>query len=101
MEGEIRRIAKFLEIEVPEDKWPAILEHCSFKYMKENASRMSPPGAEAAWENGGETFIYKGTNGRWKESLTAEDVKRYDEKAKAELGEEGANWLANGGHISK
>ena len=32
--GEIRRIADFLDIEIDEARWPAILEHCSFAYMK-------------------------------------------------------------------
>ena len=35
MEGEIRRIAGFLEIDVDEATWPAIVEHCTFDYMKD------------------------------------------------------------------
>jgi aryl sulfotransferase len=36
MPGQIREIAKFLDIKIDEEKWPAILEHCSFDYMKKN-----------------------------------------------------------------
>ena len=32
---QIQRIAKFLEIEIDPLQWNAILEHCSFNYMKE------------------------------------------------------------------
>jgi hypothetical protein len=33
-EPEIRGIAKFLDFDVPDDKWPAILEYTSFAWMK-------------------------------------------------------------------
>ncbi len=42
--GQIRRIADFLEIPVDESRWPAILEHCSFDYMKANATKSVPLG---------------------------------------------------------
>ena len=38
----------------------------------------------------------KGTNGRWTELLTAQDVTAYDARARAEPGEDGAYWLATG-----
>jgi len=38
MPGEIRRIAEFLEIPINELRWNAILEHCSFEWMKKNAT---------------------------------------------------------------
>lgn len=96
MGGEIRRVAKFLDIEIDGKSWPVILEHSSFKWMKTNSSTVSPPGAEMFWENGGNTFINKGTNGRWVDLLTPEDNARYEARVRRELGEEGAEWLANG-----
>src|SRR5690349_9367467 len=36
--GEIRRIATFLEIPIDESRWEAILEYCSFAWMKAHAS---------------------------------------------------------------
>jgi aryl sulfotransferase len=89
----IRRIAAFLDIEIDEARFPAIVEHCSFDYMKKNATKAVPLGG-AFWDGGAETFIHKGTNGRWRDLLTAEDCARYEEKARAELGEECAKWLA-------
>ena len=70
MEGEIRRIADFLGIEVAADRWPAIVEHCAFDWMKANAAKAAPLGG-VFWDGGAETFINKGTNGRWREVLTA------------------------------
>ena len=41
-------------------------------------------------------LINKGTNGRWKETLTPEDVAAYEARAVRELGPECARWLATG-----
>ncbi|MGL5803934.1 MAG: sulfotransferase domain-containing protein, partial [Xenococcaceae cyanobacterium] len=65
MPQQIQRIAEFLEIPIDESKWETILEHCSFDYMKQHASQSTPLGG-IVWEGGAETFIYKGTNGRWR-----------------------------------
>lgn len=101
LEGEIRRIAKFLEIEVPEEKWPDVVDHSSFEYMKKNAGRLTGAIAELVFEGGGDTLINKGSNGRWKDLLTKEEIREYEERAKLELGEECARWLANGGHLAR
>ena len=95
MPAEIRRIASFLEIPINENNWDAIVEHCTFKYMKENATQSVPLGG-AFWDGGAKTFIHKGTNGRWHDTLTAEDISAYEQKALDELGPECAKWLANG-----
>ncbi|HKY91167.1 MAG TPA: sulfotransferase domain-containing protein [Nevskiaceae bacterium] len=93
--GEMRRIAKFLDIAIDESRWPAIVEHCTFDWMKRHASRSAPMGG-ALWEGGGETFINKGSNGRWTDTLTVEDCARYERRAVEELGAECARWLKFG-----
>ncbi len=95
MPGQIRRIAEFLDVPINEEKWPAILEHCSFDYMKANASQSAPLGG-VLWEGGAKTFINKGTNGRWHDLLSAEDIARYEAKALEELGPNCSQWLAQG-----
>ncbi|KAI7235699.1 P-loop containing nucleoside triphosphate hydrolase protein [Hortaea werneckii] len=94
LEGEIRRVAHFLEIEIPEEKWPDVVHHCTFKYMKENEARLSPEYAEVIFTSN--ALINKGDNGRWTNLLTKEDIDRFENKAKMELGEEAADWLAGG-----
>jgi aryl sulfotransferase len=98
MAGEIRRIAEFLEIPVDPSRWDAIVEHCSFEYMKKNATKTVPLGG-AFWDGGAETFINKGTNDRWRDILTPSDVKAYERRAQSELGEACADWLATGNSI--
>ena len=95
MPGQIRRIAEFLKIPIDETNWDAILEHCSFDYMKQNATQSVPLGG-IFWEGGAQTFIHKGTNGRWRDTLTAEESQKYEKMAKEELGDACAHWLATG-----
>jgi len=95
MPGQIRRIADFLGVPIDEDRWPAILEHCGFDYMKANATKSVPLGG-AFWDGGAETFVHKGTNGRWRDVLTEDDCRRYEEAARRELGDACAHWLATG-----
>jgi aryl sulfotransferase len=94
-EGQIRRVAAFLGVAVDPADWPAILEHCSFAYMKRNAAKSAPLGG-GLWEGGAETFIHKGTNDRWRNVLSAAESAAYERKAVEELGAECAGWLASG-----
>jgi aryl sulfotransferase len=95
LEGEMRRIADFLDCDIAEDRWPVILDHCSFDYMKQHAANVVPL-AGAIFEGGASVFINKGVNGRWRDVLTDRDVADYERKAREELGEECAAWLARG-----
>ena len=95
MAREIRGIAEFLDIPIKESRWEAILEHCSFEWMKKNATKTVPLGG-AFWDAGAEVFINKGVNGRWSQTLTPEEVAEYETRSRSELGDECAHWLATG-----
>jgi aryl sulfotransferase len=95
MPGEIRRIATFLDIAIDESKWDAILEHCSFAYMKAHAAQSVPFGG-SLFEGGAETFMHEGVNGRWKDMFTPQDIEHYEQGAREKLGVDCAYWLATG-----
>jgi aryl sulfotransferase len=95
MPGQIRQIAAFLDIPIAESTWAAILEHCSFEYMKQHAT-LSAPGGGIFWEGGAQTFIYKGTNGRWREVLSQAESEKYEVMAREKLGTSCAHWLTTG-----
>lgn len=95
MPGQMRRMAGFLDIEIDESRWEQILEYCSFDWMKAHATQ-SVPLAGAFWDAGAGVFINKGRNGVWRDGLTADDSRRYEERAVAELGPECAGWLLTG-----
>jgi aryl sulfotransferase len=95
MPSEIRQIAAFLNTSIDEKKWSAIIEHCSFDYMKAHASE-SAPFEGNIFEGGATTFMHKGVNGRWGDVLTPEDIECYEKTAVEKLGAECADWLSNG-----
>jgi aryl sulfotransferase len=91
--AEIRRIAGFLEIPIDADRFPTILRRCSFEYMKESADLLLPG---EFWEGGASTFFHKGSNGRWRDVLTREDVAHYDALVADRLPPDCARWLETG-----
>lgn len=95
MPGEIRKIAEFIETPIDETQWEFILRHCSFDYMKENSAKSAPLGGDF-WDGGAQSFIHKGTNGRWREILSAQESAKYEHRAAEELDRECAHWLATG-----
>lgn len=94
MAREIKRVATFLEVDVDAAKWPQIFEHCSFDYMREASKKIDL--LEKFFKGGGETFIHKGTNGRWKDVLSAREIARCDEVAARYLTPDCARWLKTG-----
>lgn len=95
MPGEMQRIAAFLDIPIDEARWPDIVSYCSFDWMKQNAAISVPLGG-AFWDGGAATFINKGVNGRWTDTLSPEESMEYEARAERELGKDCARWLATG-----
>ncbi|MFH0788545.1 MAG: sulfotransferase domain-containing protein [Pseudomonadota bacterium] len=95
LSGEIIKMATFLEMDIQTLKMEDILQHCSFQYMKTHSATYAPVGGKP-FKGGSGSFFYKGTNRRWEEVLSAEEVKQYEKKAEERLGPECAHWLATG-----
>ena len=94
-EGEMRRIADFLGIELAEDVWPEIVEAAGFTAMKGAAEQLMPQ-AGGVWKGGGDTFINKGTNRRWEDVCQTADLARYEAKVSAEFSPSLAAWCEHG-----
>lgn len=95
LDGEMRRIAEFLEIEVSEELWPKLAEAAKFESMKAKAKELMPT-ADEIWQGGGNTFLHKGTNGRWNGAVDQADLELYDAKVKEEFSPELAHWIEFG-----
>jgi aryl sulfotransferase len=92
--GAIRDVADFLDVTIDETMFPAIVEHCSLDFMKKRAVRVESLAKN--FEGGGANFINKGTNGRWKDVLSAEDIAKCDAVAAQNLSPDCAHWLRTG-----
>ncbi|MEO8392635.1 MAG: sulfotransferase domain-containing protein [Chloroflexota bacterium] len=93
--GEIRRVADYLSIDVAPDLLASIAHQVTFSSMKENAEQIVP-GIERIFKGGAQTFINKGTNGRWRDVLTEDDLKLYAAAVARELTPDCAAWLEHG-----
>ncbi len=98
LEGEIRRIAGFLEIAHSDDAFARITESCRFETAKKNADRIAGDMGET-FRDGNQTFFHRGTNGRWRDVLTEEDLALY-RQAMDRLPPDLAHWLENGGAVT-
>lgn len=91
--GEMRGIAAFLDIDVPEKKWPAVVQHCTFEAMRESGQVAN---MDNMFEGGIKGFIFKGTNGRWKDVLNEDDVAAYRARVAELLPADAARWMEFG-----
>jgi aryl sulfotransferase len=94
LEGEMRRIAEFLDLEVPADRWPALVESCTFEGMRARGDEVGD--FSQHFEGGTEGFLFKGTNGRWRDVLTADELAAYERRVADALPADAADWLAHG-----
>ncbi len=92
--GEMRRVAAHLGIEIPGSKWPAVIERCTFEGMRKADKAIGD--FAFAFEGGIEGFLFKGTNGRWRDVLTDEEVAAYHRRAAESLPQEAARWIEGG-----
>lgn len=95
LQSQMRRIARFLEVDVPEERWPVIVEHCSFDYMKRTGAAV-PRTIGLALNGAASTFLNRGTSGRWRDVLPPDDVLAYERAALEHLGAHCARWLESG-----
>jgi aryl sulfotransferase len=91
LEKEVRRIAAFLGIAIDEKLLPGILERCSFDWMKTNADRIGDFGD--MFQGGGQSFFFKGTNGRWQTVLTPEELAAYERRSRECMPADLKAWL--------
>lgn len=98
LDGQMREIADYLEIKVPEELWPDVVNRCTFSQVKKDPSKVVGENIAFAFKGGADSFIYKGTNKRWVGVLDEDDLDLY-ERAMAKLPDEYAAWLQDGSKI--
>lgn len=94
LDAEMRRIADFCGIDVDDERWDEIVDSARFATMKRDAKKLAP-GAERAFKGGANSFIYKGTGGRWRDVLTDAELALYERSAR-QLDPHLRDWLENG-----
>jgi aryl sulfotransferase len=96
LSGEIRRLADYLAIDIDDGELDRITEAATFDQMKKAYEPMDAR-MRSAFKGGADAFLFKGTNGRWREVLEPEDLVLYDEAKARVLSPDCAAWLEAGG----
>ncbi|HET9771948.1 MAG TPA: sulfotransferase domain-containing protein [Acidimicrobiia bacterium] len=94
LDGEMRRVAGHLGIPLDEAAWPELVDAARFESMKSSGRELLGPMDRFA--GGPDAFLYKGSNGRWRDALTEDDLVLYDKMA-ARLDPGLRDWLEGKG----
>lgn len=93
--GEIRRVARYLEIDVTDELIGKIARATTFDSMKKQVDLLVPD-HEVTFRTGADVFVNKGTTGRWRNVLEDEDLALYQAVVDRKLTPDCAHWLENG-----
>lgn len=95
LEAEMRRIADRLEIVVPDQTWPELVEAATFALMKKRSADLVPDERLGIMKST-DAFFRSGSGGEWRQWLTDEDLARYDERVAELAAPDLAAWLHHG-----
>lgn len=93
--GEMRRIARFLDIAVPESILLDLVKAATFEEMR-RVGEVLMPRVLKTFEGGVDRFFHKGENDRWRGVLSEDDLALYERKVKASVSPACAAWLERG-----
>ena len=99
LEGEMRRVAKLLDIEVAEELWPDLVEAARFESMKAEADKAAPDTEFQMWRDNSR-FFHHGTTGQWHGVLSAEDLRLFDEVMADRMEPALMRWMLNGSAVA-
>lgn len=99
LEGSVRRIAAFIGHEPSEDDVARVVRETTFANVKKQAlaaDESAAPDEPRIFAGGQSSFIFKGTNGRWKGVLGEQDLELYEQAKTRVLEPACARWLEQG-----
>jgi hypothetical protein len=91
LEGEMRRIADWLDIEVPETRWAELVRAAGFAEMKAKAETTAPDPMGVFRSR--DAFFRRGGSGAAAELLSEEELAAYEARVAALVPKDLADWL--------
>jgi aryl sulfotransferase len=79
LDGEMRRIAGRLAVDIRDNRWPALVAAAGFTEMRRRANQLAPDPARVLKDR--EAFFRRGSSGAGRELLTAAEVEHYLDRA--------------------
>ncbi len=93
--GEMKRVARALEIDVEPERMGELVEAASFRNVQSKADRFAPGTDRDAWHNT-RRFFHKGESGQWRNGLSEEALALFDARLDELVGANLAHWLEHG-----
>jgi aryl sulfotransferase len=91
LEGQMRALAARLGIDVPEAKWPELVDAATFTQMRAQATRTAP-GVDGILKDPAR-FFRRGSSGAGRETLSAAEFAHYEERAATMAPPDLLRWL--------
>ena len=95
LDGEMRRVAKFLDIPINQAVWPSLVQAARFSDMQAAADSLMPH-LRLTRTDGPRSFFHKGAIGRWRDILTPDDLALYENKIRSKFTPALAAWIEGG-----
>ena len=95
LDGQMRRISDWLDIDVDEGIWPSLVDSATFKTMRRQFEKTVPAITHKIWLDP-KNFFHKGKNGRWRDVLNDEDLELYEKAKLRALPPAAIQWLEEG-----
>jgi hypothetical protein len=95
LDGEMRRLASTLKIDVVESWWDELVAAATFDKMKDRAAELAPQVTHGFWNETGR-FFNKGSSGQWQSFFDEADVARYEARVHDLAAPDLAEWVHSG-----
>ena len=79
LDGQMRRLASVLDIEVDEGIWPELVAAATFEHMRDHADEVAPDTTNAIWTDN-RRFFNRGSTGQWRDLLDDVDLEHYERR---------------------
>jgi hypothetical protein len=90
LEGEMRALSTRLGIEVPEERWPALVEAATLASMRRTSEHTAP--SPGIWRDP-DGFFKRGRSAAWLDVIDQDGERRYDARVASLVSEDLAGWL--------
>jgi aryl sulfotransferase len=103
LDEQVGRLAEFVEIDLDANQRARIVEETTFDKAKKRAAALAEEAGEGntVWKGGSDAFYFKGSNGRWRDVLTDDDLAMYEAAKHRVLSPDCAAWLEDGGEVPR
>ena len=91
LDGQMRRIADWLNINVPDDVWPTLVQAATFTAMRQRADVLAPNPVGVLKDD--RAFFRQGRSGTGPDLLTPDELARYHERVAQIVPPDLLTWL--------